>query len=52
MKSRRDFLQKLGISALALHLAAIPGWANGEDPPVQASRLNPNVSQRPADVTK
>ncbi len=31
MNSRRDFLQKLGISALALHLAAVPGWANGKD---------------------
>ena len=27
MNSRRDFLQKLGISALALHLAPVSGWA-------------------------
>jgi predicted dehydrogenase len=28
MNSRRDFLQKLGVSALALHLAPLSGWAN------------------------
>lgn len=27
MDSRRDFIQKLGISALALHLAPLTGWA-------------------------
>jgi predicted dehydrogenase len=31
MNSRRDFLQKLGISALALHLAPLSGWANDND---------------------
>jgi predicted dehydrogenase len=31
MNSRRDFLQKIGLSALALHLAPISGWANGAD---------------------
>jgi predicted dehydrogenase len=31
MNSRRDFLQKLGISALALHLAPISGWAANKD---------------------
>ncbi|QEC77017.1 Gfo/Idh/MocA family protein [Mucilaginibacter ginsenosidivorax] len=31
MNSRRDFLQKIGLSALALHLAPISGWANGTD---------------------
>lgn len=29
MDSRRDFLQKLGITALALHLAPVSGWAGG-----------------------
>lgn len=28
MDSRRDFIQKLGISALALHLAPLTGWAD------------------------
>jgi len=28
MNSRRDFLQKLGVSALALHLAPVSGWAS------------------------
>ncbi|MDR6944189.1 Gfo/Idh/MocA family protein [Mucilaginibacter pocheonensis] len=28
MNSRRDFLQKIGVSALALHLAPLVGWAN------------------------
>jgi len=28
MNSRRDFLQKLGLSALALHLTPLSGWAN------------------------
>ncbi|WPU96120.1 Gfo/Idh/MocA family oxidoreductase [Mucilaginibacter sabulilitoris] len=28
MNSRRDFLQKIGVSALALHLAPLAGWAN------------------------
>ena len=31
MNSRRDFLQKLGISALALQLAPISGWSAGND---------------------
>jgi predicted dehydrogenase len=31
MNSRRDFLQKLGITALALHLAPLSGWANTKD---------------------
>jgi predicted dehydrogenase len=31
MNSRRDFLQKLGISALALHLAPLSGWADGKN---------------------
>lgn len=31
MNSRRDFLQKLGISALALHLAPLSGWANSKN---------------------
>ena len=31
MNSRRDFLQKLGASALALQLAALSGRANGKD---------------------
>jgi predicted dehydrogenase len=31
MNSRRDFLQKLGLSALALQLAPISGWAAGTD---------------------
>jgi predicted dehydrogenase len=31
MNSRRDFLQKLGLSALALQLAPISGWAAGAD---------------------
>src|SRR5476649_1043787 len=31
MNSRRDFLQKLGVTALALHLAPLSGWANGKD---------------------
>jgi len=26
MNSRRDFLQKLGLTALALHLAPVSGW--------------------------
>jgi predicted dehydrogenase len=30
MDSRRDFLQKLGLSALALNLAPIVGWANNK----------------------
>jgi predicted dehydrogenase len=32
MNSRRDFLQKLGISALALHLAPVSGWAANTPP--------------------
>jgi len=31
MNSRRDFLQKLGVSALALHLAPISGWADSKN---------------------
>ncbi|MDB5112716.1 MAG: gfo 1 [Mucilaginibacter sp.] len=31
MNSRRDFLQKLGVSALALHLAPVSGWANSKN---------------------
>jgi predicted dehydrogenase len=31
MNSRRDFLQKLGISALALHLAPLSGWADNKN---------------------
>lgn len=31
MNSRRDFLQKLGLSALALQLAPLAGWAAGTD---------------------
>jgi predicted dehydrogenase len=31
MDSRRDFLQKLGITALALHLAPVSGWAAAND---------------------
>jgi len=31
MNSRRDFLQKIGLSALALHLAPISGWADKID---------------------
>lgn len=31
MNSRRDFLQKLGVSALALQLAPISGWADSND---------------------
>jgi predicted dehydrogenase len=31
MNSRRDFLQKLGVTALALHLAPVTSWANGKD---------------------
>jgi predicted dehydrogenase len=30
MNSRRDFLQKIGITALALHLAPVSGWANSK----------------------
>src|ERR1700712_1098768 len=30
MNSRRDFLQKLGVSALALHLAPLSGWADNK----------------------
>jgi len=30
MNSRRDFLQKLGISALAIQLAPVSGWADGK----------------------
>jgi predicted dehydrogenase len=36
MNSRRDFLQKLGISALALHIAPIAGWANCSNKPNEA----------------
>jgi predicted dehydrogenase len=36
MNSRRDFLQKLGVSALALHLAPISGWADSKDKPNEA----------------
>jgi predicted dehydrogenase len=36
MNSRRDFLQKLGISALALHLAPVSGWANTKNHDNQA----------------
>ncbi|MDB4902227.1 MAG: gfo 1 [Mucilaginibacter sp.] len=31
MNSRRDFLQKLGISAIALHLAPLSGWADSKN---------------------
>lgn len=31
MNSRRDFLQKLGLSALALQLVPYSGWAAGTD---------------------
>ena len=31
MNSRRDFLQKLGVTALALHLAPVITWANAKD---------------------
>ncbi|HEY8780738.1 MAG TPA: Gfo/Idh/MocA family oxidoreductase [Mucilaginibacter sp.] len=31
MNSRRDFLQKLGITALALHLTPISGWAAAKE---------------------
>ncbi|MDB5154533.1 MAG: gfo 1 [Mucilaginibacter sp.] len=31
MNSRRDFLQKLGVSALALHLAPVSAWADRKD---------------------
>ncbi len=30
MNSRRDFLQKLGVSALALHLAPVSTWADSK----------------------
>ena len=30
MNSRRNFLQKLGLSAIALHLAPVTGWANDQ----------------------
>ena len=36
MNSRRDFLQKLGISALALHLAPISTWADTGSRPNEA----------------
>ena len=36
MNSRRDFLQKIGLSALALHLAPISGWANGTNQHTEA----------------
>jgi len=28
MNSRRDFLQKFGMPAMALHMAPLSGWAN------------------------
>jgi predicted dehydrogenase len=39
MNSRRNFLQKLGLSALALNLAPVVGWANNK----------PEISQTPYD---
>lgn len=39
MDSRRNFLQKLGLSALALNLAPVTGWAKGK----------PEISDKPYD---
>ncbi|MES2429134.1 MAG: Gfo/Idh/MocA family oxidoreductase [Bacteroidota bacterium] len=36
MNSRRDFLQKVGVSAVALQLASVTSWANDKNAPHEA----------------